>query len=161
MKEKTSILKEAIISKLNESPASDAAKKMGLNYLGYGRYEGDGVIYKSNGDELIPLDGSGKKKPKPKGPSYYETFAKKVNQLSEEDPAQESILEYMLRFLPRAETGAKYGNKKWLQDILNKCMKMFNDTVKECLNNERFRSILLRKYLQRFQENKENDGLMN
>lgn len=46
-----------LIELLNESRASDEAKKLGLDYMSFGRYgKNDKVTHTSQGDKLVPVD---------------------------------------------------------------------------------------------------------
>ena len=153
-----------VLSALHEgSPVGDKARQLGLNYIGFGRYESpDGVTYKSNGRELIPME-KGKSKKKSSDQSgqqmnFYQIFANKINAFSKQNKEPKSILEMLISLLPKDE---QYGNKEMLEKILNGVIPYLNETVIKLLNNKSFRIKLKEKFLQQFSDMNSKDNPIN
>ena len=158
------LLENIIINSLNEgSPVGDKARQLGMTYRGFGRYESpEGIMYKSTGRELIPMDKTKNKKKNNEQPAqqmnFYEIFAQKINTFAKQNNDAKSILEMLISLLPKDE---QYGNKEMLEKILNGVIPYLNDIVKKLLSNRKFRIELKEKYLAQFRDSQSKDNPIN
>jgi len=158
------IIKNSLLNILNEgSPVGDKAAKLHMIYKGFGRYESpEGIMYKSNGRELLPMDkGKDQKKSKEqpaKQMNFYEIFANKLNTFAKQNKDAKSILEMLISLLPKDE---QYGNKEMLEKILNGVIPYLNDIIKKLLGNRNFRLKLKEKYLEQFADVQSKNNPIN
>jgi len=155
-KEKRNILKESVYKIIVEtSSIHQKAVSMGLQYIGFGRYTDGKVTYKSDGQNLYPMDKSSQQQPK--SPNIVAKFIEKVNRKHQEAQQQGielkpiDILNTMVGALPSKKTGEQYGNKEILQKIIKASYEQLNEFAQSMFQYEKFRKLLLKKYLKKFE----------
>lgn len=134
-----------------ESRAAKQAKSLGMRYVGFGRWSDGKLTYKSDGANLIPMDGA-KDKPKSKD-DFLQKFVKKCNDVAEQEKSGKSLLQTMISMLPGREKGEHFGKTEVLEKILNSAIPYFNKFVMNALKNKQFRVDLLKGYLGKFEKN--------
>lgn len=141
---------EAFLLK-EESPASQQAKSMGMKYVGFGRWSDGKMTYKSDGANLVPMDKA--KGAKGGEKNFLEEFVKKCNAVAESKKSGNTLLKTMVSMLPGREKGEHYGKTEVLEQILNSAIPYFNKFVLTALKNKKFRSTLLKEFLNKFEKN--------
>ena len=149
MKVSKSKIQSCILETINEtSIASQKAKAMGMTYVGFGRYSDGHLTYKAEGDDLVPMN-----KTKEKEASTKEDFLTKLIRLSNIDAKEYkssmSLLNAMLKALPKKTDGENYASKEFLENILNKAIPSFNEFVLNALNKESYRKALKKGYFEK------------
>ncbi len=134
-----------------ESQAAKQAKSLGMRYVGFGRWSDGKLTYKSDGDNLVPMEGS-KDKPKSQD-DFLQKFVKKCNEVAEQKKSGKSLLQTMISMLPGREKGEHFGKTEVLEKILNSAIPYFNKFVLNALKNKQFRVDLLKEYLGKFEKN--------
>ena len=128
------------------------AKSAGLLYRGYGRYvSDDGTMYKSDGNNLIPIE-STEKKETPKQ-SFFQKLAKKVNNVTQTTNSAQAIIDKFVEALPQDK---KYANDKALSAIIKNTMQFLIPKIQRAFQNKEFRVKLKISYFKHLENIEEN-----
>jgi hypothetical protein len=153
MKVNKKLMQQMILeSVVKESRASEMAKSAGLLYRGYGRYvSDDGTMYKSDGNNLIPIE-STEKKETPKQ-SFFQKLAKKVNNVTQTTNSAQAIIDKFVEALPQDK---KYANDKALSAIIKNTMQFLIPKIQRAFQNKEFRVKLKISYFKHLENIEEN-----